>query len=39
LLEPARVSRLFEEHAAGARDNHKLLFSLIVLEEWLRCSL
>jgi asparagine synthase (glutamine-hydrolysing) len=35
-LDPKAVGRLFEEHRSGRRDNHKMLFSLIVLEEWLR---
>ena len=35
-LEPRAVARLLEEHRVGRRDNHKLLFSLVVLEEWLR---
>jgi asparagine synthase (glutamine-hydrolysing) len=35
-LEPHAVQRLAEQHQRGARDNHKLLFSLIVLEQWLR---
>lgn len=35
-LDPKAVGRLLEEHRSGRRDNHKMLFSLIVLEEWLR---
>jgi asparagine synthase (glutamine-hydrolysing) len=35
-LEPHAVERLADQHQRGARDNHKLLFSLIVLEQWLR---
>jgi asparagine synthase (glutamine-hydrolysing) len=35
-LEPGAVRRLAGEHRSGKRDNHKLLFSLVVLEEWLR---
>jgi asparagine synthase (glutamine-hydrolysing) len=35
-LRPAAVRQLYADHAAGRRDNHKVLFSLIVLEEWLR---
>jgi asparagine synthase (glutamine-hydrolysing) len=30
------VRQLFEQHAAGRQDNHKVLFSLVVFEEWLR---
>ena len=26
----------FEEHRSGQKDNHKILFSLVVFEEWLR---
>lgn len=37
-LEPRVVSGLLDEHRAGRRDNHKLLFSLVVLEEWLRAN-
>ena len=36
LLRPKEVSRLFSEHNTGKRDNHKILFSLVVFEEWLR---
>jgi asparagine synthase (glutamine-hydrolysing) len=35
-LRPAGVRQLFEHHASGRQDNHKLLFSLVVFEEWLR---
>lgn len=35
-LEPAAVERLLAEHRAGRHDHHKMLFSLVVLEEWLR---
>jgi asparagine synthase (glutamine-hydrolysing) len=37
-LDPAPVGRLLAEHRAGRQDNHKMLFSLVVLEEWLRQS-
>ena len=30
------MRRLFDEHRSGKQDNHKILFSLMVLEEWLR---
>jgi asparagine synthase (glutamine-hydrolysing) len=36
LLNPAAVNKLYQDHLAGRQDNHKVLFSLIVLEEWLR---
>ncbi len=35
-LDPREVGRLFDEHRSGRRDNHKMLFSLVVFEEWLR---
>jgi len=35
-LEPRAVSQMLDEHRAGRRDNHKMLFSLVVFEEWLR---
>jgi asparagine synthase (glutamine-hydrolysing) len=35
-LDPSAVRPLFAEHVSGRRDNHKILFSIIVLEEWLR---
>jgi asparagine synthase (glutamine-hydrolysing) len=37
-LRPAAVRELLEQHRSGASDHHKILFSLIVLEEWLRAS-
>jgi asparagine synthase (glutamine-hydrolysing) len=30
------VRKLVEQHVSGRQDNHKILFSLIVFEEWLR---
>ena len=36
LLDPKSVKKLFEEHKTGRHDNHKILFSLISFEEWLR---
>jgi len=35
-LLPAAVRELLEQHACGRNDNHKILFSLILIEEWLR---
>jgi len=37
-LQPAAVRELLDQHRSGASDNHKILFSLVVLEEWLRAS-
>ena len=37
-LEPAAVRSLFEDHRAGRHDRHKMLFSLVVFEEWLRAN-
>jgi asparagine synthase (glutamine-hydrolysing) len=38
LLNPRPVRRLLEGHQSGRQDNHKLLFSLVMLEQWLRRS-
>jgi len=35
-LRNEKVRRLLEEHKTGKRDNHKILFSMVVFEEWLR---
>lgn len=35
-LRPQAVRELFAQHSAGRQDNHKILFSIIVFEEWLR---
>jgi asparagine synthase (glutamine-hydrolysing) len=35
-LRPEAVRQLYEQHAAGRHDHHKVLFSLVVFEEWLR---
>jgi asparagine synthase (glutamine-hydrolysing) len=32
------VQKLFVDHTTGRSDNHKILFSLVVFEEWLRCN-
>jgi asparagine synthase (glutamine-hydrolysing) len=36
LLNPRSVRQLVEDHRTGAQDNHKLLFSLVMFEQWLR---
>lgn len=33
------VSGYLKAHVSGEKDNHKLLFSIVVLEEWLRSAL
>ena len=38
-LRPDAVQRMFRLHKAGSNDYHKVLFSLIVFEEWLRVHL
>jgi asparagine synthase (glutamine-hydrolysing) len=35
-LRPAAVQRLFQDHQSGKNDYHKILFSLMVFETWLR---
>jgi asparagine synthase (glutamine-hydrolysing) len=35
-LRATAVRELFAHHASGRHDNHKILFSLVVFEEWLR---
>jgi asparagine synthase (glutamine-hydrolysing) len=35
-LRPSVVQRVFKEHQSGRNDYHKILFSLVVFEEWLR---
>jgi asparagine synthase (glutamine-hydrolysing) len=36
LLDPKPVKKLLSEHQSRKQDNHKLLFSLVVFEQWLR---
>jgi asparagine synthase (glutamine-hydrolysing) len=36
LLNPKPVRGLLEGHQSGRQDNHKLLFSLVMIEQWLR---
>lgn len=35
-LRPDAVRRLLKEHLIGKNDNHKILFSLLVFEQWMR---
>ncbi len=37
-LKPEIVRRFYREHISGRNDNHKVLFSLVVFEQWLRSS-
>jgi len=37
-LDVVSVQRLLDDHRRGLADNHKLLFSLVVLEQWLRAN-
>jgi asparagine synthase (glutamine-hydrolysing) len=36
MLHPEPVRKLLNAHRSGRQDNHKLLFSLVMLEHWLR---
>ena len=36
MLKPAPLRKLLHDHRLGRQDNHKLLFSLVMLEQWLR---
>jgi asparagine synthase (glutamine-hydrolysing) len=36
LLKPEPVQKLLKTHQSGRQDNHKLLFSLVMFEQWLR---
>jgi asparagine synthase (glutamine-hydrolysing) len=38
LLRPEPVKQLLEEHQSRRQDNHKLLFSLVMFEQWLRTA-
>jgi asparagine synthase (glutamine-hydrolysing) len=38
ILNPEPVKKLLEDHQSRRQDNHKLLFSLVMLEQWLRNS-
>jgi asparagine synthase (glutamine-hydrolysing) len=37
-LRPQAVQQLVKEHRIGRHDHHKILFSLVVLEQWLRAN-
>jgi asparagine synthase (glutamine-hydrolysing) len=36
LLKPEPVRKLLEAHRSRRQDNHKLLFSFVMFEQWLR---
>lgn len=36
VLRPEQTNKLLKEHKSGKNNNHKILFSLVVFEEWLR---
>ena len=36
LLKSGPVRKLVNDHQSGRKDNHKLLFSLVMFEQWLR---
>jgi asparagine synthase (glutamine-hydrolysing) len=38
LISPKAVTALLQSHVSGEADNHKLLFSLAVCEQWLRVA-
>ncbi|MGB8030170.1 MAG: asparagine synthase (glutamine-hydrolyzing) [Terracidiphilus sp.] len=35
-LRPSAVQKLLKEHQSGRSDHHKVLFSLVLFEQWLR---
>jgi asparagine synthase (glutamine-hydrolysing) len=35
-LRPSAVQKLLREHQSGQSDHHKVLFSLVLFEQWLR---
>jgi hypothetical protein len=38
LLKPEQVRQLLNSHKSGQQNNHKLLFSLVMLKQWLRTT-
>jgi asparagine synthase (glutamine-hydrolysing) len=38
LLRPERIRNLLDDHQSRRQDNHKLLFSLVLFEQWLRSA-
>lgn len=37
-IRPDAVGSLMTNHASGRHDNHKILFSLVVMEQWMRSN-
>ena len=37
-LRPSAVRQLFAQHSSGQSDNHKILFSIVLLEQWLQAN-
>jgi len=37
-LDPAQVKLMLDGHQSGRQDNHKVLFSLVMFEQWLRVA-
>ena len=35
-LKPVKIQKMIVEHKNGLKDHHKILFSLVVFEKWLR---
>ena len=35
-LDFAAVQRILKQHQSGREDNHKVLFSVVMFEQWLR---
>jgi asparagine synthase (glutamine-hydrolysing) len=35
-IKPGAVRALYDDHARSRQDNYKILFSLVMLEQWLR---
>jgi asparagine synthase (glutamine-hydrolysing) len=38
VLKPEPIRKMLEDHKSGRHDNHKLLFSLVMFEQWLRSA-
>src|SRR5262249_16983357 len=38
LFRPERVGTLLDDHQSRRQDNHKILFSLVLFEQWLRST-